>query len=109
MNQRSLRIGQLVQRTGVSKAKIERCIEGGLITFDRRPNGYRMFGADATRFLRVYRALEQLPFNLNHPERCDIISTFSLETLDGLAQRGRNVLRRWIADRLEQIRKPPSV
>ena len=106
---RPLRIGQLVERTGVSKDKIERCIEAGLISFDRLPNGYRMFGSDATRLLQVYRALEELPFNLNHPERRDIINTFSLETLEGLENQGGDVLRQWVAEHLVQIRKPPSV
>lgn len=108
MSTRSLRIGQLVERTGVSKDKIQRCIEAGLISFDRLPNRYRMFGSDAMRLLQVYRALEELPFSLNHPERCDTINTFSLETLEGLSSQAGDVLREWVAERLDQIRKPPS-
>ena len=105
---RPLRIGQLVEITGVSKDKIQRCIEAGLISFDRLPNGYRMFGPDATRLLHVYRSLEELPFNLNHPERRDAINTFSLETLEGLVNQGGDVLREWVAQQLDQIRRPRS-
>lgn len=106
MSNRTLRIGQLIEETSVSRDEVKRCIDVGLISFERRPNGYRMFGSDATRFLRLYSAREGPPFNFNRPKRCDAINAFSLETL---ANQKGDALGQWVADQLDQIRQTPSV
>ncbi|MET9265519.1 MerR family transcriptional regulator [Amycolatopsis sp. NPDC004079] len=52
-----MRIGQLAERTGTSERLLRYYERVGLLTADRRPNGYRDYAPAAERTVRQIRAL----------------------------------------------------
>jgi MerR family transcriptional regulator, copper efflux regulator len=59
-----VRIGELAERSGLSRDAIRFYEKIGLLGSHRSPNGYREFAADAVPWLAYVRTAQQLGFSL---------------------------------------------
>ena len=102
-------IGQVMKETGLSKRRIDRCIDSGWIdTPDRdKKSDYRVFTLVMIRELALYSNIVSLPIKLRHEEICGpLLDHIPREKLKNALANGREELLALVIKHIDDIRPP---
>ncbi len=106
---KSFIIGRVTKETGLSKRRIDRCIDSGWIDRPDRDkkSDYRLFTLVMIRELALYSSIANLPIKLRHDEICGpLLDHIPRKKLKNALANGREQLLALIIEHIDDIRPP---